>query len=130
MKQYRVLVADGDHDELATIAFQLKRDGFDVHAAADGGVALTLARKHRPDIVFIDVGIRYVNFARLITELRSDLELGHIKIVLMSNDPKLRGQPWMREVAVDCWFDKPRSATEFGKKTRELLEPNALSTGA
>ena len=130
MSQYRVLVADGDQDALTTIAFQLKRDGFDVHAASDGGVALTLARKNRPDIIFIDIGIRYVNFARLISELRSDFELRNIKIVLMSNDPNLRVQPWMREVEVDRWLDKPGSASEFGRITREILEPNAFSKGA
>ena len=130
MSQYRVLVADGHQDALTAVALQLKRDGFDVHAASDGGTALTLARENRPDIIFVDIGIRYVNFARLISELRSDFELRHIKIVLMSNQPNLRVQPWMREVEVDGWLDKKGSVSELGKIAREILEPNAISKGA
>ena len=130
MNHYRVLVADGDLEALKTIALQLKGDGFDVDATSDGGTALSLARKNRPDIIFIDIGIRYVNFARLISELRSDYEVRHIKIVLMSNEPDLKIQPWMREVEVDRWLDKKGSVSEFSEIIREILEPNAISKGA
>ena len=51
----RVLVVDDEPTLVATLRFNLQREGFDVIVASDGGEALELAGTQRPDLVLLDL---------------------------------------------------------------------------
>jgi PAS domain S-box-containing protein len=53
----KVLVADDNGDAAQTLALILKMSGYDVHLATSGGEALQLARRERPDAMFLDIGM-------------------------------------------------------------------------
>jgi DNA-binding response OmpR family regulator len=50
-----VLVVEDDSVILNTLAYNLVRQGFDVQKAMNGSEALKLVRKHRPDLILLDV---------------------------------------------------------------------------
>jgi CheY-like chemotaxis protein len=53
----KVLVADDNGDAAQTLALILKMSGYDVHLATSGSEALALARRERPDAIFLDIGM-------------------------------------------------------------------------
>jgi PAS domain S-box-containing protein len=53
----KVLVADDNGDAAQTLALILKMSGYDVHLAISGGEALAVARRERPDAMFLDIGM-------------------------------------------------------------------------
>ncbi len=50
-----VLIVEDDAVILNTLAYNLNRQGFMVHKAWDGSEALKLTRKHRPDLILLDL---------------------------------------------------------------------------
>jgi PAS domain S-box-containing protein len=53
----KVLVADDNGDAAQTLALILKMSGYDVHLAISGHEALAVARRERPDAMFLDIGM-------------------------------------------------------------------------
>ena len=51
----KVLVADDEPHLLRLVKFRLEREGYQVVTAADGQVALELARSEQPDLCVLDV---------------------------------------------------------------------------
>jgi len=51
----RVLVVDDEPTLLATLRFNLEREGYEVIVAADGAEALMLAEQEQPDLVLLDL---------------------------------------------------------------------------
>ena len=70
----KVLLVDDNADAVAVIAAWLKRAGHEVHEARDGVTAAELARRVRPDIVFLDLGLPGLDGLAVARQLRSDPE--------------------------------------------------------
>ncbi len=51
----KVLIVEDDPTLLETLEYSLKRQGYQVYTAADGRVALEIARQERPDALVLDV---------------------------------------------------------------------------
>jgi signal transduction histidine kinase/ActR/RegA family two-component response regulator len=53
----RILVADDNLDALESLAALLALNGHEVHRAQDGAGALQAAMRHRPEVIFLDIGM-------------------------------------------------------------------------
>jgi len=53
----RILVADDNLDALESLAALLALNGHEVHRAQDGAAALQAAMRHRPEVIFLDIGM-------------------------------------------------------------------------
>jgi CheY-like chemotaxis protein len=86
-----VLVVD-DEQHIRTLLRQTLTDaGYKVLEAADGTIAVTEARQHRPDLVILDVnmpGLSGFDVARL---LRTETSTARIPIVILSVEDSPRG---------------------------------------
>jgi two-component system alkaline phosphatase synthesis response regulator PhoP len=51
----RILVVDDEPTLVATVKYNLEREGYGVDTAADGETALSRARERRPDLVILDL---------------------------------------------------------------------------
>ncbi len=51
----KIMVVEDEPVLLETLAYNLTRQGYDVVTAADGQLAITLARKERPALLVLDV---------------------------------------------------------------------------
>lgn len=76
MKQ-KILVVDDEPDIVELIAYNLKREGYQVHTAANGQEAVTTAKKVMPDLIILDVmmpkmdGIEACRIMRSMPEFKS-----------------------------------------------------------
>jgi CheY-like chemotaxis protein len=53
----RVLVADDNVDIALTLSVLLESMGFEVHCASNGLIALAIAKRHAPELLFLDIGM-------------------------------------------------------------------------
>ena len=73
----KILVVDDEPDIVELIAYNLKREGYQVHTAANGQEAVTTAKKVMPDLIILDVmmpkmdGIEACRIMRAIPEFKS-----------------------------------------------------------
>ncbi|WP_262250220.1 response regulator transcription factor [Parapedobacter soli] len=76
MKQ-KILVVDDEPDIVELIAYNLKREGYQVYTAANGQEAVTTAKKVMPDLIILDVmmpkmdGIEACRIMRAMPEFKS-----------------------------------------------------------
>ena len=73
----KILVVDDEPDIVGLIAYNLKREGYQVHTASNGQEAVTTAKKIMPDLIILDVmmpkmdGIEACRIMRAMPEFKS-----------------------------------------------------------
>ena len=81
----RVLVVDDDDDVREVTTFSLELiGGYEVFDANAGVAAIELARRHRPDLVLLDVMMPGMDGPATFRALRADPETAHIPVVLLT----------------------------------------------
>jgi DNA-binding response OmpR family regulator len=111
----RVLVVEDNVDVATSLALLLRRWEFDVETAYDGRTAVQTARRFRPDVVLLDIGLPDLDGYDVAKHLRREPWSGKLVLLAMTGstyDP-LRS----REAGFDWALHKP-IRTEF---LRDLL---------
>ncbi|WP_172327636.1 response regulator [Mangrovicoccus sp. HB161399] len=79
-----VLVIDDDPAALATLAAQVRAEGYRVMQAADPETGLELARAHLPDVILLDVIMPRRDGWSVLRELKADPRLCEIPVILVT----------------------------------------------
>ena len=119
-----ILVVDDDPDFVEVARTILKKD-YDIETAANGKQALQQMRKHKPDLVLLDVMMSYVLDGLDVTEtMRNDPELKDVPIIMISSLPSTRYAdmfPTDTYVAIDDWISKPVKAEDLLTRISKAL---------
>ncbi len=67
----RILIVDDEPDILEFIAYNLKKEGYEVHTAADGGQALQVAVECRPNLILLDIMMPVFDGVEVCRQLRA-----------------------------------------------------------
>jgi signal transduction histidine kinase len=117
----RILLAD-DNADMRDYVTRLLRPGYEIATARDGQEALRLARTIRPDLVLSDVMMPRMDGFGLLGEIRSDVELRDLPVILISaragEEARLEGL----DAGADDYLVKPFSARELLARVRSNLE--------
>ncbi len=81
---YTILLVDDEPDILAFIGYNLKKEGYRVFSANDGHEAITLARKHQPHLIILDVMMPGMDGIETCQELRRIPELSGTIIAFLT----------------------------------------------
>jgi DNA-binding response OmpR family regulator len=84
-EEVRVLLIEDDAAVAEMYRLKLELDGYTVTIAPDGEQGLALARNGPPDIIFLDIRLPKMDGFAVLEELRSDLELKNIPVIILSN---------------------------------------------
>lgn len=108
----RLVVADGDPDDLATICDLLRNHGYAVSETTDGGKAIELIRSETPDAAVLDVQIENLGGFQVVRQVRdvaNELNKDVWKMPILMTTAKLRGRDkqYAMSVGVQGFFDKP-----------------------
>ena len=123
MSQRTILVVDDEPFICRSLTFVLRKDNYKVFEARNGEEALAAIKEHKPDLVFLDVMMPKINGFEVTERVRSDPELAHVKIILLT----AKGQESDREVGktagANDYMTKPFSPTKILERAREILGP-------
>lgn len=72
----RILLVDDEPDIVETVEYVLLREGFVVLTATNGIEAIDAVRRHRPDVVLLDVMLPGENGYRVARTIRDDERAG------------------------------------------------------
>lgn len=78
------LLADDEADSREVLALLLRWCGYDVKLAVDGEEALERAKQHRPELIFLDIGMPRRDGYEVCRRLRQSPEFAHARIVAVS----------------------------------------------
>jgi PAS domain S-box-containing protein len=82
--QGRVLIVEDDPDTVGLLEATMRQIGFTPLVAADGYEALTMARRHRPDLVLLDLRLPGMDGFEALTHLKRDAITQTIPIIAIS----------------------------------------------
>lgn len=117
----RVLVADDDDDIRDLIVFKLTQAGFEVHACADGLVALDAIRDLRPALVVLDVMMPGMSGIDVTRAVRRDILLDHVRIILLTARAQEADVQTGFTVGADDYVIKPFSPRELVSRVGAVL---------
>lgn len=80
-----ILVAEDDLTLLKVMCNALKDDGFAVIKAENGEDAFSLALKHRPDLIFLDIMMPVMDGMTMLKKLRKDEWGKNVYVMILTN---------------------------------------------
>ena len=114
----KILVVDDEPTLVATLKYNLERDGFQVITAEDGESALNLARSHRPDLVLLDLMLPGLDGFQVCRILRREMQAPILMLTAKGDEiDKVVGL----ELGADDYVTKPFSMRELLARVRALL---------
>lgn len=99
---YRVLAVDDNLDAVHSLCMLLREMGHTVDYAINGYVALDAARRFRPDVIILDLGLPGMTGLEVCTQIRRDPELCATKVVALTG----YGDESYRRRAEEAGFDR------------------------
>jgi CheY-like chemotaxis protein len=107
MTPRRVLVVDDNVDSANSIAMLLRERGHEVEVAHDGLKALELARRVRPEFVFLDLGLPGLDGFEVARALRREPGLQGARIIAVTGYAQESDRRRALEAGIDQHLVKP-----------------------
>ncbi|HLF72160.1 MAG TPA: response regulator transcription factor [Dehalococcoidia bacterium] len=113
-----VLVVDDEPTLVATLRYNLEREGYRVVTASDGEKALAVARAERPDLLVLDLMLPVIDGLEVCRILRREMSTPIIMLTARAEEvDKVVGL----EIGADDYLTKPFGTRELLARIRALL---------
>lgn len=118
----KILVVDDKVEIRELMEVTLRMGDYDVFQAKDGAEALELARKHKPDLIIMDVMMPgELNGLETTRVLKNDPEFEMCKIIILSAKGQKNDIMQGFESGADDYFIKPFDPLDLIKKVEDIL---------
>jgi two-component system, cell cycle response regulator DivK len=99
----------------------LEAHGYHAIGTRDGMQALDLARKHRPDLILMDIQLPEVSGLEVTKWLKEDPELRAIPVVAVTAFAMRGDEKRIRESGCEAYLSKPIPVAKFVETIRRFL---------
>ena len=114
----KILVVEDEVSLQETLAYNLRRQGYEVEVAGDGPAALQLARYTHPDIILLDIMLPGMDGFEVCRILRQ--EMNTPVLMLTARDDEIDRVVGL-EVGADDYLTKPFSMRELMARVKAML---------
>lgn len=112
----KVLVAEDEPDIRELLVDILEDAGHEVVVAEDGGTALTEARNHHPEIIFLDVMMPVIDGLQVLEQIKSDPVTRSITVIMVTAKGQTQDEIHVRFAGAWDYITKPFEADEVESK--------------
>lgn len=117
----RILLVDDEEDILNFLSYNLKKEGYEVYTALNGHDGIELAKKHKPDLIVLDVMMPEMDGIETCRILRESKEIGNTLIVFLSARSEDYTQIAGFDSGADDYITKPVKPRVFISRIKALL---------
>jgi len=114
----KILVVDDEPTLVATLKYNLEREGYQVATATDGEAAVSVARAEHPDVILLDIMLPGIDGFDVCRILRREMTAPILMLTAKTDEvDKVVGL----ELGADDYVTKPFSMRELLARVRALL---------
>jgi DNA-binding response OmpR family regulator len=122
----RILLVDDEQSVQTLLSYPLRKDGYHVTSALDGGEALQRFEEGRFDLVILDLMLPRLDGVAVCKALRSRSQVPIIMLTAKASETdKVAGL----EVGADDYITKPFSLREFRSRVKAALRRSRMAAG-
>jgi DNA-binding response OmpR family regulator len=126
----RVLIVEDEPDIRELVVHHLKREGYQVSAAANGEDALRQVQAAPPDLVLLDLMMPAMDGLEVCRRLRQDPATATLPIVMLTAKGDEVDRVVGLEIGADDYIVKPFSPKELLARVRAVLRRSLQAPGA
>lgn len=117
-KAAAILIADDSRTVVRALQLMLEREGFLTYSAFDGEQAVALTRRHRPDLVLMDIVMPNMNGFEATRALVNDPLTATIPIIMVSGSEQPADRIWGLRLGAKGFLAKPINKDDLLAKVR------------
>jgi DNA-binding response OmpR family regulator len=116
-----ILVIDDDPDVRSGLRIRLQANGYETFFAADAATSVAQARKHKPDLIILDLGLPGGDGFLVMERLRTIPDLAVIPVIIVSGRDVHANHERVLKAGARAFLQKPVENTELLKAIRVAL---------
>jgi len=113
-----VLIVDDSRTVVRALQLLLEREGYLTYSAFDGQQAIALTRRHKPDVVLMDIVMPVMNGFEATRVLVNDPETAAIPIIMVSGTESPADRIWGLRLGAKGFLAKPINKDDLLAKLR------------
>jgi PAS domain S-box-containing protein len=118
-----VLVIDDDATSREALLEILQDEGYEVLTASGGEEGVEAARRHRPDLLLLDMMMPGIDGVEVIRQIRSEPELQRVRIIALTGDVTRARLQNVFDAGADRFVAKPFRIPDLLDSVRTVLRP-------
>lgn len=121
MEKKKILIVDDDQDVRLGLKVRLRANGYDTAFAHDGISAISEARKEKPDLIILDLGLPAGDGFTVMERLKVATYLTGVPIIVVSARDPLVNEERALKAGAATFFQKPADNGELLAAIRKAL---------
>lgn len=122
----RVLIIDDSITIVVALKKMLQSAGYSTLEAADGEKGVELAKRERPDLIFLDIILPGMDGFAALRQIRRDPSLRGTPVIMISGNEQATEQFYAQRIGADDFMKKPFSRFEVFARIERLLDPDLV----
>ena len=120
-RRHTVLIVEDNELNMKLFNDLLTAHGYDTLQTGDGHEALVLARRHRPDLILMDIQLPQISGLEVTRQLKRDAELKRIPVIAVTAFAMKGDRERMRDGGCEDYIAKPISIAGFIETVERFL---------
>lgn len=121
MAEKKILLIDDDKDVVGALFVRLKSRGYQVAVAGDAIAAISAARKEKPDLIVLDIGLPGGDGFLVMKRLKALYDFALTPIIVVSARDAAATRDQALQAGAAAYFQKPVKTVEFLDTIRRAL---------
>ncbi len=122
MAMIKVLIVEDDELNSDMLSQRLKRKGYEIMLAVNGEEAIQVAKKSKPDLILMDMGLPVLDGWEASRQLKADKATKHIPIIALTAHTMSEERERVFEVGCDEYESKPVDFEQLIEKIEKLAK--------
>ncbi len=118
---HKILIVDDEDEIRLVLSDRLTFHGFEVIEAKHGSQGIDFAKKHKPDVVLLDIAMPRMTGHRVWTYFQKGPDLKEIPILIITAKPRSTDTFWGFSLSPFDYFSKPLDMEPLVKRIWEKI---------
>jgi two-component system alkaline phosphatase synthesis response regulator PhoP len=125
-EKIKILLVDDEQDILDFLSYNLSKEGYEVLTASNGNDAITIAKKHIPKLIVLDVMMPELDGMETCRQMRDIAELKDVIIAFLTARNEDYSQIAGFDVGGDDYITKPIKPRVLSSRIKALLRRGSI----